>query len=265
MHDDNEIGHYVPLLRRIIILVAVITAIPVVLWTITAFVRSYVGPPKIPTFHQLAATASINAPASNNTGQNASQDSADWMMADAAKQAKLADPSSSTVEAKATVTDARNDTAALKGPFLGDHTPESAANTPAGTPPPSAPKMADASTNVSMQLKAAEMPAAPATATPDAATPSVALAAQEPASESPPDAMPAAAPLPGPIPLPRHRPHGIAEAQTAPTAPMTQIASASPSNLPMPRPRPDTAGPGAPAETASGGPLDFLQNLFGGK
>jgi hypothetical protein len=46
---------------------------------------------------------------------------------------------------------------------------------------------------------------------------------------------------------------------------MTQIASASPSNLPMPRPRPDTAGPGAPAETASGGPLDFLQNLFGGK
>jgi hypothetical protein len=274
MHDDNEIGHYVPLLSRIIILVAVITAIPVVLWTITAFVRSYVGPPKIPTFHQLAATASINAPAGNNTGQNASQGAADRMMADAAKQAKLADPSSSAVEAKATVTDARNDTAAPKGPFLGDHTPESAANTPAGTPPPSAPppsapppsapKMADTSTKVSMELKPAEMPAPPATATPDAATPSVALAAQQPASELPPDAMPAAAPLPGPIPLPRHRPHGIAEAQTAP---MTQIASASPSNVPMPRPRPrpDTAGPGAPAETASGGPLDFLQNLFGGK
>jgi hypothetical protein len=270
MREDDEIGHYVPLLRRIIILVAVITAIPVVLLTITAFVRSYVGPPKIPTFHQLAATASINAVGNNNAGQNADQDAADRTMADAAKQAKLADPSSSTVEAKATVTDTRNDTAAPKGPFPGDHTPESAANTPAGTPPPSAPppsapKMADASNTVPMQPKAAEMPAPAATATPDGATPSIVLAAQEPASEPQADAMPAAAPLSGPVPLPRHRPHGIAEAQTAPTAPMTQMASASPSNVPMPRPRPDTAGPGAPAETASGGPLDFLQNLFGGK
>ena len=42
--DDEEFRHYVPLLRRIIILVAVITAVPVVLWTITAFVRTYVGP-----------------------------------------------------------------------------------------------------------------------------------------------------------------------------------------------------------------------------
>ena len=41
--DDDEFRHYVPLLRRIIILVAVITAVPVVLWTITAFVRTYVG------------------------------------------------------------------------------------------------------------------------------------------------------------------------------------------------------------------------------
>ncbi len=46
--DDDEFRHYVPLLRRIIILVAVITAVPVVLWTITAFVRTYVGPPKDP-------------------------------------------------------------------------------------------------------------------------------------------------------------------------------------------------------------------------
>ena len=58
--DDDEFRHYVPLLRRIIILVAVITAVPVVLWTITAFVRTYVGPPRIPTFHQLASSASIN-------------------------------------------------------------------------------------------------------------------------------------------------------------------------------------------------------------
>ena len=36
MGEDEDFGHYVPLFRRIIILVAVITAIPVVLWTITA-------------------------------------------------------------------------------------------------------------------------------------------------------------------------------------------------------------------------------------
>jgi hypothetical protein len=66
--DDEEFRHYVPLLRRIIILVAVITAVPVILWTITAFVRTYVGPPKIPTFHQLAATASINAPSDATAG-----------------------------------------------------------------------------------------------------------------------------------------------------------------------------------------------------
>ena len=46
--DDDEFRHYLPLLRRIIILVAVITAVPVILWTITAFVRTYVGPPKVP-------------------------------------------------------------------------------------------------------------------------------------------------------------------------------------------------------------------------
>jgi hypothetical protein len=35
--------------------------------------------------------------------------------------------------------------------------------------------------------------------------------------------------------------------------------------VPMPRPRPDAAGPGAPAaDSASGGPLGFIQNLFGG-
>jgi hypothetical protein len=266
MREDDEIGHYVPLLRRIIILVAVITAVPVVLWTITAFVRSYVGPPKIPTFHQLASTASINAPASDNSGQDAT----DRMMADAAKQAKLADPSSATIEARATAADVRNDAPAPKGPFLGDHpsentanTPASAAlNTPAGAP---APKLADTSTAVPIEPTPAAMAPPQATAAPDGTTPSVALAAQEPASEASPDAVPAAPPLSGPIPLPRHRPHTVTDTQTAQSAPMTQMASASPSGVPMPRPRPDAAGPGTSADTASGGPLDFLQNLFGGK
>ena len=91
--DDEEFRHYVPLLRRIIILVAVITAVPVVLWTITAFVRTYVGPPKIPTFHQLASTASINVPAGTATPDGTAQ-------LQAAMQAKLTNQSAATASGR---------------------------------------------------------------------------------------------------------------------------------------------------------------------
>jgi hypothetical protein len=75
MREDDSLGHYVPILRRIVVLVAVIIAVPVILWTITAFVRTYVGPPHLPTFHQLASTASINAPSTGTDSEGApSQD-----------------------------------------------------------------------------------------------------------------------------------------------------------------------------------------------
>ena len=75
MREDDDFRHYVPLLRRIIILVAVIIAVPVILWTITVFVRTYVGPPRVPTFHQLASTASINAPSARSGSEAAGQSS----------------------------------------------------------------------------------------------------------------------------------------------------------------------------------------------
>ena len=71
MREDDGLGHYVPILRRIIVLVAVIVAVPVMLWTITVFVRTYVGPPRIPTFHQLVSTASINAPSARTSQDGA--------------------------------------------------------------------------------------------------------------------------------------------------------------------------------------------------
>jgi len=49
---DDDIRLNTPVLQRIIILVAVIVAVPVMLWTITAFVRTYVGPPRAPTSSQ---------------------------------------------------------------------------------------------------------------------------------------------------------------------------------------------------------------------
>jgi hypothetical protein len=273
MRDDDEIGHYVPLLRRIIILVAVITAVPVVLWTITAFVRTYVGPPKIPTFHQLAAKASINEPLDIKPPNAGNPPEAPI------KQAKLADPS------PATATDARGDAPEPKGPLLAERTPENDANppatntvTPAATPVASAPKAADpwpptTMTPAASAPKAADDPWPPAPAPATAASadtppPSMMIAGQPPTSDPAADDMPAAAPLTGAIPLPRRRPHIVDEPPaTATTSPPagTQVASASPTGpIPMPRPRPDTAGPGAPApDTSSGGPLGFITNMFG--
>ena len=246
--DDDQVRHYLPLLRRIIILVAVLTAVPVILWTITAFVRSYVGPPKVPTFHQLAATATLEAPG------NASSD-AGGQPSPASEQSKLSDPSAATVEARATTTDARDGSTAPKGPFFGDRSPDGDANLPTG-----ALKIADTSAAAAADAKAAEMPAAPALAGPDGAVPNLgALAAQQPAVSigAPAGTSPAAEPLPRPIPLPRHRPHDVAMAQMG--NPQTGAPQMS---VPMPRPRPDAAGPTAPAETTTTGPLDFLQNVF---
>lgn len=232
--DDDRLRRYVPLFRRIIILVAVLTAVPVILWTITAFVRSYVGPPKIPTFHQFAATEPSEASANTDAGGQPQA---------AAQQDKLSDASTATVEARATATDAR-DVSVLKGSLPGEQSADNEANTP---------KTSDATPAAPSSPKAADMAAAPAA--PIAAPANVgALAAQQPAPVSEPAAEtePAAAPLPGPIPLPRRRPHVVAEAR------MTQMAQM---NVPMPRPRPDSAGPAPPPET-NAGPLDFLQNLF---
>ena len=57
MSTTIDIRLYMPVLQRIIILVAVIIAVPVVLWTITAFVRTYVGPPQSADIPALASTA----------------------------------------------------------------------------------------------------------------------------------------------------------------------------------------------------------------
>jgi len=67
------------------------------------------------------------------------------------------------------------------------------------------------------------------------------------------EALPAAPPLSGPIPLPRHRPRNLGA---------ERVADMSPANVPVPRPRPDAAGAAAPADEASGSPLGFIQNLF---
>jgi hypothetical protein len=183
MREDDDFRHYVPLLRRIIILVAVIIAVPVILWTITVFVRTYVGPPHMPTFHQLASTASINAPSPRSGSEAAAQLSTD--------------SSGPVVEANAT--DAREGPAP-KGPMLADRSADADASSPgaqrAGDP-------------------AGVFPPSPLTA-PDGngtATSAQRTAGADEGGES----LSASQPLSGPIPLPRRRPPE-AELRTADNA-----------------------------------------------
>lgn len=200
--DEDQFGRYVPLLRRIIILVAVIIAIPVILWTITVSVHTYFGPPKIPTFHP-TATASTAGPAVNADSSakpaGATQDGA----------------SASSAPAGTATTDGRDMSGAAKGALLADRQPDSDAN---GVP--GAPKIADLAIRAPMNGNMA----------PD--LPAGAIAGQQQAAtDATVDDLPAAAPLAGPIPLPRHRPRVFAMAQVAVPLPRPRpetAASASP-------------------------------------
>ena len=222
--DDDEIGHYVGLLSRIIILFAVVIAVPVILWTITAFVRNQ---PKVSTFHNLLATASINAPERTTIAEPTQQQSTP-------RQAKLADRQ----EAGAT------ERAAPEGPLLVDHPPDA---------PPSAPSAAQTA-DTSSALAAISNSAtpwvakgAPGLPPPLAANDGAAagrtdaVPPMEPAgaTEAEADALSASAPPPGPIRLPRPRPHDAGTVRTADT---------TLSRVPMPRPRPVAGGSGAQQE-----------------
>jgi hypothetical protein len=178
MREDDSFRHVVPLLRRTIILVAVIIAVPAILWTITTFVRTYVGQPRVPTFHQLAATATINAPAASAGPQGAALSPQD------------AQGSNAIVEARATVSDA-----AGRGDQLDGTTNRAVpTNDASGAVPPS--PLAAQGGNITAGL---------------AATASAAV-------DDEGSAAPAAATgLPDPIPLPRRRPRNI-ETHTADNA-----------------------------------------------
>jgi hypothetical protein len=247
--DEDHFRQSMPVLRRLIILVAVITAIPVAMWTITAVVRTYVGAPKLPTFRPMAA-----APAAAGPNEAAAASVADGAgKAGKGNQEPL-------VEANATASDAGG------GLTADNAAPDGNANaTPAvAAPPPAAPDTvrtaslptANASANAASNPAgdvtqfAAEDQQPPATkwpAPPGANWPNP-PAAQQPAAAAAaaPDAQPA---LGNNVPLPRKRPRSFAIAQAH--------------GIPLPRPRPDTAGPVAATEEQQSTPVDWLRNLFG--
>ena len=245
MASEDQFRHYFPLMRRVIILVAVLTAVPVILWTITVFVRGYFGPPKIATARPLA-TVSIEAPAT----PAASQDGSARPTA-APQEAKVVD-APPFGEARASATDARTLAPAAKGGTIWE---QRQAGSDAG-PPSTAPSAAMAAPaepgggdQRAGQAPAAKMMAA-APAMPDASAPTTGtLAAQDPPDteqQTADAALPAAEPIAGPVPLPRHRPRALAMLQSG--------------GVPMPRPRPEAAG--STASEGSATPLGWLQKLF---
>jgi hypothetical protein len=204
--DEEDIRQYMPVFRRIIILVAVLTAVPLVMWTITAFVRTYVGPPRLPTFQPaMAATAPAGATP--------------------VKVERLTKPATTgaptTIDAQATGTDAGG----------------AAANAPAPATPGGAPAapMAIASANYVMP-DSRETPVGP----PDTAP---TMSAQQPpaAADWPPapSAQPTLASVPadepaiaGRVPLPRKRPRMVTVAQATIPLPRARPEAAGPTAPP---------------------------------
>jgi hypothetical protein len=251
--DDDQIRHFMPVLRRIIILVAVLTAIPVAMWTITVFVRTYVGQPKTPMFQPVTASrANTDQSPATTPSSKASIASADTKSA----------PLPTMVEAKATTTDAgveapagtpttANTSAAAPGNGPAPATNAMPANaTPTGAAPASLAR-ADAGPAAGPSATAASTnfaaPADPARPNSDNTTQ---FAAQQPVATNwpaPPAAepLPAGEPIAGPVPLPRMRPRTVTVAQ---------------SGVPLPRPRPDAAGPSAPEAPAT--PLSWIHSIF---
>jgi hypothetical protein len=219
--DDSNIQHYAPVLRRIIILVAVITAVPVMLWTITAFMHTYIAQPTIPAPRPLAAaTAAPTTPAADTATANPPAPS---------------QPASTITDAR-TTDDGRGDR--IRDGAGNTAAPNVQVATLAPTPSaaPAAPPAAAAATAQAAPAAPSVFPDPPSV-TPQQPTP----AASDAANDAAADALPPPDPITGPVPLPRHRPSVLALADTA---------------IPLPRARPGDA-PEPPSVTPDAPPSGY--------
>jgi hypothetical protein len=225
--DDSEIGLYVRLWSRIVILCAVIVAVPVILSTITAFVRNQ------PNLSALLATASINTQGHTTIAEPNQR----WSTP---RQVKLADLQEVGAPERAT----------LEVPLVVDSSPNIS---PTASSVPQIADTSSASSATPMAAEGAHGMRPLLTANDNAATgraDATAPAQPAPAAEREADALSGSAPLSGPVRLPRPRPHDAGTVRTA--APIL-------SRVPMPRPRPVAGGFGAQQDTATNNPSGPLQ------
>jgi hypothetical protein len=249
--DDTHMRRSMPLLRRIIILAAVVTAVPVVMWSTTALVRAYLGPPKGPTAQEAAPLSAVpdevtsTAP-TTNPPPAAPADTKTVQLApvpptNPAVGATSGSPNAggTTVTVTASVPPAPKTSAkpapvpAAQPPVASAPPPKIAMSDPAPSPPPNpAPGGAPLASD---RVQSDIWPAPPATAgaTADLTSPTA-------------DATPQSEPLAGPVPLPRRRP--------------TYFVLAQAGGVPLPRPRPTATAPGLTDAPPS--PFEWLHNIF---
>ena len=227
--DYDEIGHYVRSLSRILLLIAVIIAVPLILSTITAFVRNQSN---VSTFHDLLATASVNGLGRTTIAEPTKEQSTP-------RQAKLADPQ----EAKTT------ETAAPAGPLPVDYPPDAppSARSVAQIADTSSPLAATSNSGTPTVAKGADGLSPPLAANDGTASERTdAVAPMKPVgtTKAEADGLSASAPLSGPIPLPRPRSHDAGRLRTA-----DRVPSPAPT-----RPRPAVGDSGAQQGTTTDGP-----------
>jgi hypothetical protein len=258
-YDDDNIRLYTPVLQRIIILVAVIIAVPAVMWTITAFVRTYVAPPKVPTFQPLSLTPS--PPPDNTAAQPPDDASASQQTASASAPADAQSPATQTASDP---TQASDTNAPVAAPQVAATPVQQMAPPPPASAQPMPAVAAPATPDSANQ--AAAPPAAnhdfawpsPTTSPPtippanmaSTATPSGQDQATSTSSDGVSADLPTVAPLAGRVPLPRHRPNVIAMAEPTSPSAVSPPAALPMSAVPLPRARPATAPEATPSPAA---------------
>ena len=273
-YDDESIRLYTPVLQRVIILAAVVIAVPVMMWTITTFVRSYIARPKPPALEHVASAnlptriptiaLSPPSPAPPPADQSAPQ------RLDGASASDATSPAAETRNGRpnlASLPDASAPPAAASGPsgasqqamrasssaIAASTTGDISATGSAPPAPPAprlplAPRSNDNAASVGAPTSSDRGIAWPnpnTTNPPEFAAPRlVSPSPPPPARTAAAEALPADEPIRGPIPLPRQRPGIFAVAAAAASGP-----------VPLPRVRPADApaeAPNSAIEPASG-------------
>ncbi|MGN6748389.1 MAG: hypothetical protein ACTHJS_07325 [Xanthobacteraceae bacterium] len=268
-YTDDSIRLYTPVFQRVIILAAVIIAVPVLMWTITTFVRSYVARPRLPTLEHVASTTpSTRLPLTATPPSPAPADQAAAPRIDGGSVGDAVNPAAETKQGAGSlasppgssapgVTNSPSlvlQTAPRQGPSPGSAASAAATGDASPAPlvrQPQAPQGlrlndgAAQSAGPSSPDRGIAWPNPNATNAPDFGAPRLASPAAPPAPTAAAEVVPAGEPLSGPVPLPRHRPGILAMAGTTTASITGSIATGGP--VPLPRARPGDA----PAEAAS--------------
>jgi hypothetical protein len=264
-YNDDSIRLYTPILQRVIILAAVIIAVPVLMWTITTFVRSYVARPRVPALEHVASTtpstrvpltAGSPSPAPPPPDQSPAPQIDTGSVSDTpnvAADMKQATGNLASLPGSSGASGATNNPSAAvqAAPPVQAPSPASAAvngdASPASLPRPSqtqpqAPRPNDGaalSAGASSSDHGIAWPNPNATNPPDFAASRLTSPAAPPARTATTDDLPAGEPVRGPVPLPRHRPSIFAMAGSSAGTVAGPTAAGGP--VPLPRVRPSDA------------------------